>query len=104
MTAALRFTAHSHALQATLDAQGVALSTFSLVARDLASGVLACPFGLRLATETQMYLVYRADRAGEPAIAAFRAWILEETASESADGRFPVRSMSEPRETRPERA
>jgi len=48
----LHFTAHSNALQVTLDAQGVVLGTPSLVSEHLKSGALVRPFDLRLPTDT----------------------------------------------------
>ena len=81
----VRFTAHSHAIRATLEGQGVVLATLSLVGDDLRSGALVRPFELSLPADTQMYLVYRPDRADEPAIAAFRAWILEAAQASLAD-------------------
>ena len=80
----LRFTAHSHAIRAAMDVQGAVLATPSLVAADLRSGALVQPFDVTLPTGAQMYLVHREDRAGEAAIAAFRAWLLEEAARSPA--------------------
>ena len=77
----LRFTVQSHAIRAAVDMQGAVLATPSLVAADLRSGALVRPFDLALPTGAQMYLVYREDRAGEAAIAAFRTWLLEEAAA-----------------------
>ena len=80
----LRFTAHSHAIRAAMDVQGAVLATPSLVAADLRSGALVQPFEVTLPTGAQMYLVHREGRAGEAAIAAFRAWLLEEAARSPA--------------------
>ncbi len=74
----LRFTVHSNAIRAALDQQGVVLATHTLVGADLESGALVRPFDVTLPTSTQMYLVYRPDRADEPAIHAFREWIQRE--------------------------
>ncbi len=76
----LRFTAHSDALRAAVEGQGVALTTDSLVVDDLRSGRLVRPFALALETDVQMFLVFRPDRADEPAIAAFREWIVDAAA------------------------
>ncbi len=84
-TRGLRFTAHSHAIRATMDCQGVVMATLSLVGDDLRSGALARPFDLSLAADTQMYLVYRPDRADEPAIKAFRDWALKAAQEALAD-------------------
>ena len=74
----LHFTAHSNAVRAALDQQGVVLATQSLVSADIASGALVRPFALSLPTTTQMFLVYGPDRVEEPAIKAFRDWIMAE--------------------------
>lgn len=81
----VRFTAHSNAIRATLEGQGVVLATLSLVGDDLRSGALARPFELSLEADTQMYLVYRPDRADEPAIKAFREWALKAAQEALAD-------------------
>ncbi len=89
----LRFTAHSHAIRAALDNGGAVLATPSLVSADLRSGALVQPFDVTLPTGAQMHLVYRRDRAGEPAIATFRAWILAEAAKDAEEW---TRSRSRP--------
>lgn len=81
----MRFTAHSHAIRAALDSKGLVLATPSLVGSDPRSGALVQPFEITLPATTQMYLVYRADRAEEAAIASFRAWILEEAGKDVRD-------------------
>lgn len=77
----LHFTAHSDCLRAAVDGQGITLASDSLVIDDLRSGRLVRPFSLALDTDIQMFLVYRTDRADEPAIAAFRDWIVPEAAA-----------------------
>ena len=74
----LRFTVHSHALRAAVEAQGVVLTTPLLVDADLRSGLLVEPFDLRLPTGTQTYVVNHRKRSDETAIQAFRGWLLEE--------------------------
>ena len=74
----LRFTAHSDCLRAAVDGQGVALTTDSLVVDGLRSGRLVRPFALALETDVQMFLVFRPDRAAEPAVSAFREWLVAE--------------------------
>ena len=78
-TRGLRFTVHSHALQAAVAAQGVVLTTPLLVEADLRSGLLVKPFSLRLPTGTQTYAVNHRKRSDETAIRAFRDWLLEES-------------------------
>ena len=75
----LHFNFHSMALRVAVEGDGVALATDSLVVDDLRSGRLVRPFDLSLDTSVQMFLVFRRDRADEPAIAAFRDWIVAET-------------------------
>ena len=77
----LHFTAHSDCLRAAVDGQGIAMASDSLVADDLRSGRLVRPFALALDTDVQMFLVYRSDRTQEPAIIAFREWIVQEAAT-----------------------
>ncbi|MBC6439814.1 MAG: transcriptional regulator GcvA [Rhodospirillales bacterium] len=83
-TRGLHFTAHSHAIRAARDSRGAVLATRSLVNEDLRSGALVEPFDITLPTGTRMFLVYRRDRAGEPAIASFRSWIVEAAAHDAA--------------------
>lgn len=77
----LHFTSHSDCLRAAVDGQGITLASDSLVVDDLRSGRLVRPFALALDTDVQMFLVFRADRADEPAIKAFREWIVAEAAA-----------------------
>ena len=79
----LHFNVHSMALRAAVEGHGVALATDSLVVDDLKSGRLVKPFDLSLDTDVQMNLVYRKDRADEPAIAAFNEWIVAQTTQET---------------------
>lgn len=81
-----RFTRHAMTLQAAVDGQGVALGSSPLVADDLAAGRLVRPFESMLHSPFGYYLVATEAGAGEPAPAAFRAWITAE-ATASAQGR-----------------
>ena len=69
------------AVQAALDGQGVALIGDILVADDLAAGRLVRPFDPSLSTPLTFshYLLSAKDSAGQPKVAAFRDWLLEET-------------------------
>jgi len=101
----LHFNVHSMALRAAVEGHGVALATDSLVIDDLRSGRLVRPFDLTLDTDVQMYLVYRKDRAEEPAIAAFRNWIVAETREVAHAVTSPVRlarKMATPSDATPE--
>ncbi len=70
------------AIEAAITGQGMALSSTALVADDLASGRLLCPFGDRFTTQltTAYYLVYREQAGEDPKVAAFRDWLLTEYA------------------------
>ena len=54
------------------------LLTILLVVADLRPGRLVRPFALALETDVQMFLVFRPDRAAEPAVSAFREWLVAE--------------------------
>ena len=75
-----RFTMENMAVQAALDGQGVALMGDILVADDLAAGRLVRPFDPSLSTPLKFsyYLLSAKDSAGQPKVAAFRDWLLEE--------------------------
>ena len=60
-----------------LAGNGVALGRTMLVERDLAEGRLVRPFGPELDCPLGYYLVYRPQ---DPAIVAFRDWLLSEVA------------------------
>jgi LysR family glycine cleavage system transcriptional activator len=81
--AGLSFTDEIHAVQATLAGQGVGLLSLTLVADELASGVLIQPFGMSL--ESFRYdLVYSSRRSGQAAVTVLRDWILSELGERSA--------------------
>jgi LysR family glycine cleavage system transcriptional activator len=68
------------ALQAAAAGQGVALGRLVYAEADLASGALRMPFPEVLELDLHYYLLVPETRAGEPAIAAFREWLLPEAA------------------------
>ena len=74
------FSMKSLALQAAVDGQGLALGSDSLASDDLAAGRLVRPFEVTLPVNFAYYLVYPRETAERPKIAAFRDWILAETA------------------------
>lgn len=76
-SASLHFSDEAHAIQAALAGHGVALLSIVLVADDIASGALVHPFGPVLNSKT-CYLMQAKDRVDDPALAAVRAWLLEE--------------------------
>ncbi len=72
--AGLSFTDEIHAVQATVAGQGVGLLSLTLIAEELASGVLVQPFELTL--ESYRYdLVYSPRAAGRPATMLLRDWV-----------------------------
>lgn len=68
------FTDETHAIDAAIAAQGVALLNTALVADALARGTLVMPFGPEL-EGLHYQLVYRPEAADDPAIAALRGWL-----------------------------
>ncbi|MBO4123350.1 LysR family transcriptional regulator [Cupriavidus gilardii] len=73
-SAGLTFTDEIHAIQATVAGQGVGLLSLTLVAEELASGVLVQPF--QLALESFRYdLVYSPRAAERPATRLVREWV-----------------------------
>ncbi|KAA6120831.1 LysR substrate-binding domain-containing protein [Cupriavidus cauae] len=76
-SAGLSFTDEIHAIQATVAGQGVGLLSLTLVAEELASGVLVQPFELSL--ESFRYdLVYSPRAAERPATRLVREWVRAE--------------------------
>jgi DNA-binding transcriptional LysR family regulator len=71
-------------IQAAVSAQGLALTTPSLVVEDIAAGRLASPFELALADGYGFYLVCEKDALARPKVAAFRSFLREEAAREEA--------------------
>ena len=74
----LTFDESATSLQAAINGLGVALGRRAFVEEDLAAGRLVDPFGIHLPQETAFYVVAPQERADEPAIAAFRSWILDQ--------------------------
>lgn len=70
----LRFSDESHAIQAAIAGQGVALLGLPLVAAELASGALVQPFGPVLPGDG-FHLVTQPERAQQPEIVALRDWL-----------------------------
>jgi LysR family transcriptional regulator, glycine cleavage system transcriptional activator len=66
------------ALQAAAAGQGVALGRLVYAAGDLTSGALRAPFPRVIELDLHYYLLVPDSRTGEPAIAAFREWLLGE--------------------------
>ena len=75
--AELTFTDESHAIQAAIAGQGVALLDLMLVADELASGALVQPFGPVL-PGYRCFLVYPEAATESERIAAVRSWLRSE--------------------------
>jgi LysR family transcriptional regulator, glycine cleavage system transcriptional activator len=63
-------------LQGAVDGLGVALGSLHLVEADIAAGRLVCPIAAPELRADDYQLVIRDDRLRDPAIKAFRGWIL----------------------------
>ena len=68
------------ASQAAIAGLGVALLPLFLIEEELRSGQLVPALDLPMESENAYYVVWPAERAGYPPLAAFRDWILAETA------------------------
>lgn len=81
--AGLYFTDETHAIQAAIAGQGVAIVS-SLLARDfIKQGILATPFTQSL-TGGKYFFVTTTDKAQRPDVLAFKAWIIESLEDEKA--------------------
>lgn len=69
------FEFYGQALQAACDGVGVSLGISPYVDDDLKAGRLVAPFKLSVPKHSQWYLIFRASRRGEPALATFQGWI-----------------------------
>ncbi len=74
----LQFDNSLMALEIAAQGAGVALGRTSMMERELASGRLVAPFGLRVAIKEAFYLVSLADRNEHPDAPAFRDWLIEQ--------------------------
>jgi LysR family glycine cleavage system transcriptional activator len=73
-----RFSSNILSLEAASQKLGVALALKPLVDADLKSGRLCAPFDIQMKPQSAYYLVCPEVIADRPAIAAFRAWLLEQ--------------------------
>lgn len=84
-----RFSNALLAIEAALDAQGVALAMLPLVATDIAAGRLIVPFVTAVPSPYAYYLLTRRALAERPSVEAFRTWLLAEAArSQTEQGGF----------------
>ena len=63
-------------LQAAVDGLGVAMGSLPLIEADIAAGRLVCPIAAPELLANDYQLILRDDRVRDPAIKAFRSWIL----------------------------
>lgn len=75
-----RFTDHSHAFQAAIAGQGVALLSLVLAADDLASGLLVQPFGPSIDGEYHQFVYPETGARAE--VIALRDWLEAQIAAE----------------------
>jgi LysR family glycine cleavage system transcriptional activator len=78
ISAGTRFDDSHLALQAACEGQGVALGRLAYAVHDLAQGKLVLPFSRVLELDLHYHFVVPETRAGEPLIAGFRRWLLQE--------------------------
>ena len=71
------------AFEAAIEGHGVVATMPVLAESDLHSVRLVTPFALRVPLASAYYLVCSVEAAKRPAVAAFRAWLLEEAARET---------------------
>jgi LysR family transcriptional regulator, regulator of gene expression of beta-lactamase len=76
------FESSAMAVQAALDGVGVALADIAYVGDALRSGRLVAPFPTVVDTQENWRLQYRPARRDDPALTAFRAWLLDEAEEE----------------------
>jgi LysR family glycine cleavage system transcriptional activator len=77
----LQFNSSLLATQAAVDGHGVALGRSVIAGDDLAVGRLVAPFERGAPLARGYSLVYRDEAVKRPGVAAFRAWLLDESAA-----------------------
>jgi len=80
------FSDASLALEAAIEGMGVVLAMRPLVLADVEAGRLAVPFDIAAETPYAFYLVTPEGALNNSSVAAFREWLLAETASERVGG------------------
>ncbi|MDP6707412.1 MAG: transcriptional regulator GcvA [Alphaproteobacteria bacterium] len=84
-THGLWFDTAGGAQRAAVQGLGVALGRSTLIADDVAAGLLVCPFELVLATEFAYWIVYPEASIKRPKVRAFRDWLLAEARRHEAE-------------------
>ena len=72
------------AFQGAIEGLGIAMGIDALVRDDLAQGRLVRLFDVSRLSGRPFHLVYPAAKAGDPRLAAFRDWLLEEASASEA--------------------
>ncbi len=85
----LHFNVADHALDAAVGGGGVVLGRTSLAESDIRAGRLVAPFDLRLKTSYSFFIVCLTARKNEPAIEAFRTWVMDEIAGTAGAESLP---------------
>ncbi|HEX5655615.1 MAG TPA: LysR substrate-binding domain-containing protein [Polyangiales bacterium] len=79
----------THAIQAAIAGQGVALLSEAVVAEELRTGALVQPFGPSLPSEAY-HVVYPERAADDPRVVAVRSWLLREARKFTEQGKQVV--------------
>jgi LysR family transcriptional regulator, regulator of gene expression of beta-lactamase len=74
----VKFESNAMAMQAVLDGVGVAIAQLPYATDSLRAGRLVAPFPISASTSEAWFLQYRSIRESEPALLAFRNWLLAE--------------------------
>jgi LysR family transcriptional regulator, glycine cleavage system transcriptional activator len=82
-------------LQAAVDGLGIALASLPLIEADIAAGRLVCPIAAPELRADDYQLVIRDDRVRDPAIRAFRSWILAAAKEPLASIKPPSRQITQ---------
>ena len=91
-----RFDSYLLALEAAMEAEGVAIVPTFLAAADLRSGRLVAPFALSVPQPRHWYFVCRNERRDDPVVQQFREWLHTQIAKDpdlaSLDAREGINS------------
>jgi LysR family glycine cleavage system transcriptional activator len=79
-----RFDSYLLAIEAAIEGQGIAIAPHFMVAADLKAGRLVKPFAIETGQPASWYLACRKERADEPRIGYFRAWLKAEIEADPA--------------------
>jgi LysR family glycine cleavage system transcriptional activator len=73
------------AIQAAVGGLGIAIADLHLVRSELAAGLLLAPFDIVTGDDTGYFVLCTRGRSAEPAITAFRDWLIREAKSDEQD-------------------